>query len=157
MSTSFTPPFSPSFGFPYFLTPGVKLQSFSAFSKKTLACESAFFMYKSETKGQRSPILRAFWQFEICRRFDTERPTLPRCACSPPHASAHTAPCSDRKFPDMSAKPDGISCSCSVTHRYCTFQGILLHSRYHSIPLHYGRFHKSDKCNVFHWQIRPVP
>ena len=57
-------------------TPGVKIQSILEFLHKTLACESAIFMYKPETKGQRSPILRAFWQFEICRRFDTERPSV---------------------------------------------------------------------------------
>ena len=112
---------------------------------------------RKDAESPRSPSLRAFWRSRKSPKIDKARRTLPRCACSPPHASAHTAPCSDREFPDMSAKRDGISCSCSVTHRYCTFRGILLHSRYHSIPLHYDRFHTSDKCNVFHWQIRPVP
>lgn len=71
----FTPPF---FGFPDFLTPGVKLQSVSAFSKKTLACESAIFMCKSKAKSPRSPILRAFWRFCKSRRNDIEPPSLPR-------------------------------------------------------------------------------
>ena len=54
--------------------PGVKLQSILEFLHETLACESAIFMYKSEVESQRSPILRAFWRFEICRRLNTEGP-----------------------------------------------------------------------------------
>ena len=33
---------------------------------------------QSEAVGPRSPNLRAFWRFGICRRFDTERLALPR-------------------------------------------------------------------------------
>ena len=146
----------PTMKIPYFLPRG-KITDFRELLHKTGVKKYDFFMIIWRGKGRRSPSLRAFWRLRKSPRIDKARPTPPRCACSPPHASAHTAPCSDREFPDMSAKPDGISCSCSVTHRHCTFQGIPLHSRCHSIPLHYGRFHKSDKCNVFHWQIRPVP
>ena len=71
----FTPPF---FGFPDFLTPGVKLQSVSAFSKKTLAYESSMFMIISSAECRKSQKTRAFWRFEICRRLNIEPPSLPR-------------------------------------------------------------------------------
>ena len=65
-------------------TPGVKIQAILEYLHKTLACESAIFMYKPEAVSPRSPNLRAFWQFEICRRFDTERRCSGHHACVQP-------------------------------------------------------------------------
>ncbi len=71
------------FGLLDFLTPGVKLQSFSVFLKKTLACESAYFMIISSVECRKSPKTRAFWRSGFCRRIDIERPTSQRCVIAP--------------------------------------------------------------------------